>query len=199
MQRKGLIMKNCPKCGFEDYGEGAECPQCGIIYEIYYKLMGIKEVEDQTPQEEDEQSEDQQQDEEEALPEEMPYVEQKTPSEKAADFVKKNYLIIIAGVLLFIVISCVIYCVSSRTVGKTGVVSWYNILGEEAQADLLFDNIDLLKSPAPQEDDIVCIMQSGTKVKVLKEVNSLYYKIKALEGICKGEVGFIVKEHFEEL
>ncbi len=71
-------------------------------------------------------------------------------------------------------------------------------MGEEAQADLLFDNIDLLKSPAPQGDDIVCIMQNGTRVKVLKEVNN-FYKIKALEGICKGEVGFIIKEHFEEL
>jgi len=198
MQRKGVIMKNCPKCGFEDYGEGTECPKCGIIYEKYYKSLEIKEAEDQTPQEEDEQPEEQQQDEEEAVPEEMPYVEQKTPYEKAADFVKKNYLIIIAGVLLFIIISCVIYCVGSRTVGKTGVVSWYNILGEEAQTDLLFDNIDLLKSPDSQEDDIVCIMQSGTRVKVLKEVNN-FYKIKALEGICKGEVGFIIKEHFEEL
>jgi hypothetical protein len=197
MQRKGLIMKNCPKCGFEDYEEGPECPQCGIIYEKYYNLMGIKEAEDQTTQEEDEQSEEQP-DEEEAVPEEMPYVEQKTPNEKAVDFIKKNYLIIIAGVLLLIVILCVIYCVGSRTVGTTGVVSWYNILGEEAQADLLFDNIDLLKSPAPQGDDIVCIMQNGTKVKVLKEVNN-FYKIKALEGICKGEVGFIIKEHFEEL
>jgi len=191
-------MKNCPKCGFEDYGEGAECPKCGIIYEKYYNSLGIKEAEDQTPQEEDEQSEEQPQDEEEAVPEEMPYVEQKTPYEKAADFIKKNYLIIIAGVLLFIIISCVIYCVGSRTVGNTGVVSWYNILGEEAQTDLLFDNIDLLKSPDPQGDDIVCIMQSGTRVKVLKEVNN-FYKIKALEGICKGEVGFIIKEHFEEL
>lgn len=191
-------MRNCPKCGFEDYEGGAECPKCGIIYEKYYKSLGIKEAEDQTPQEEDERSEEQQQDEEEAVPEEMPYVEQKTPYEKAADFVKINYLIIIAGILLFIVISCVIYCVSSRTVGKTGVVSWYNILGEEAQTDLLFDNIDLLKSHDPQGDDIVCIMQSGTRVKVLKEVNN-FYKIKALEGICKGEVGFIIKEHFEEL
>lgn len=191
-------MKNCPKCGFEDYGEGTECPQCGIIYEKYYNLMGIKEVEDQTSQEEDEQEEEQQQDEEEAVHEEIPYVEQKTPYEKAVDFVKKNYLIIIAGILLFIVISCVIYCVGSKTVGKTGVVSWYNILGEEAQTDLLFDNIDLLKSHDPQGDDIVCIMQSGTRVKVLKEVNN-FYKIKALEGICKGEIGFIIKEHFEEL
>jgi hypothetical protein len=191
-------MKNCPKCGFEDYGEGTECPQCGIIYEKYYNLMGIKEVEDedQVPQEEDEQSEEQQ--DEETLPEEMPYVEQKTLYEKAADFAKKNYLIIIAGVLLFVVISCVIYCVSSRTVGKTGVVSWYNILGEGAQADLLFDNVDLLKSPDSQETDIVCIMESGTKVKVLKELNN-FYKIKAIDGICKGEVGFIIKEHFEEL
>jgi uncharacterized Zn finger protein (UPF0148 family) len=193
MQRKGLIMKNCPKCGFEDYGEGTECPQCGIIYERYYNLMGIKEVEDQTPQEEEEQQQD-----EEAPPEEMPSVEQKTPYEKVADFAQKNYLIIIAGVLLFIIISCVIYCVSSRTVGKTGVVSWYNILGEGAQADLLFDNVDLLKSPDSKETDRVCIMESGTKVKVLKEVNN-FYKIKALEGICKGEVGFIIKEHFEEL
>jgi len=193
-------MKNCPKCGFEDYEEGPECPQCGIIYEKYYNLLGIKEAEDedQVPQDDDEQPEEQK-DEEEAQPEEIQYVEQKTPYEKVADFVKKNYLIIIAGVLLFIVISSVIYCVGSRTVGKTGVVSWYNILGEEAQTDLLFDNIDLLKSPDPQEGDIVCIMQSGTKVKVLKEVNSFYYKIKALDGICKGEVGFIVKEHFEEL
>ena len=190
-------MKNCPKCGFEDYEEGPECPQCGIIYEKYYNLLGIKEAEDQTPQEEDEQSEEQP-NEEETVPEEVPYVEQKTPNEKAADFIKKNYLIIIAGVLLLIVISCVIYCVSSRTVGTTGVVSWYNILGEEAQTDLLFDNIDLLKSPDSQGDDIVCIMQNGTKVKVLKEVNN-FYKIKALEGICKGEVGFIIKEHFEEL
>ena len=191
-------MKNCPKCGFEDHEEGTECPRCGIIYEKYYSLLGIKEAENQTPQEEDEQAEEQPQDEEEAVPEEMLYVEQKTPYEQAAGFVKKNYLIIIAGVFLFIVISCVLYCVSSGTVGKTGVVSWYNILGEEAQADLLFDNIDLLKTPDSQGDDIVCIMQSGTKVKVLKEVNS-FYKVKALEGICKGEVGFIVKEHFEEL
>ncbi|MDX2510136.1 MAG: hypothetical protein QNK28_11370 [Desulfobacterales bacterium] len=188
-------MKNCPKCGFEDYGEGAECPKCGIIYEKYYNSLGIKEAEDQTPQEE--QPEEQQQDEEEAVPEEMPYVEQKTPYEKVADFVKKNYLIIIAGVLLLIVISCVIYCVGSGTVGKRGVVSWYNILGEEAETGLLFDNIDLLKSPDSQENDIVCIMQSGTRVKVLKEVNN-FYKIKALEGICEGEIGFIIKEHFEE-
>ena len=193
-------MKNCPKCGFEDYEDGPECPQCGIIYEKYYNLLGIKEAEDQTPQEEDEQLEEQpDEDEGEAAPEQMPYVEQKTPYEKTADFAQKNYLIIIAGVLLFLVISCVIYCVSNRTVGKNGVVSWYNILGEEAQADLLFDNIDLLKSPDTQDDDLVCIMQSGTKVKVLKEVNSFYYKIKALEGVCKGEVGFIIKEHFEEL
>ncbi len=192
-------MKNCPKCGFEDYEEGPECPQCGIIYEKYYNLLGIKEAEDedQVPQEEDEQSEEEK-DEEEAQPEEIQYVEQKTPYEKVADFVKKNYLIIIAGVLLFIVISSVIYCVGSRTVGKTGVVSWYNILGEEAQTHLLFDNIDLLKSHDSQEDDIVCIMESGTKVKVLKEVNNSY-KIKVLEGICQGEVGFITKEHFEEL
>jgi len=192
-------MKNCPKCGFEDYEEGPECPQCGIIYEKYYNLLGIKEAEDedQVPQEEDEQSEEQE-DEEEALPEEMPYVEQQTPYEKVTDFVKKNYLFILGGVFLFIVASSVIYCVSSRTVGKTGVVSWYNILGEEAQTNLLFDNIDLLKSHDSQEDDIVCIMQSGTKVKVLKEVNNSY-KIKVLEGMCKGEVGFITKEHFEEL
>lgn len=190
-------MKNCPKCGFEDHEEGTECPQCGIIYEKYYNLLGIKEAEDQTPQEE-EQAKEQPQDEEEAVPEEMPYVEQKTPYEQAADFVKKNYLIIIAGVLLFIVISSVIYCVGSRTVGKTGVVSWYNILGEEAQTGLLFDNIDLLTSHDSQEDDIVCIMESGTKVKVLKKVNNSY-KIKVLEGICQGEVGFITKEHFEEL
>jgi len=192
-------MKNCPKCGFEDYEEGPECPQCGIIYEKYYNLLGIKEAEDedQVPQEEDEQSEEQQ-DEEEAQPEEIQYVEQKTPYEKVADFVKKNYLIIIAGVLLFIVISSVIYYVGSRTVGKTGVVSWYNILGEEAQTNLLFDNIDLLKNPDSHEGDIVCIMQSGTRVKVLKEIND-FYKIKAMEGICKGEVGFIIKEHFEEL
>lgn len=193
-------MKNCPKCGFEDYGEGTECPKCGIIYEKYYNSLGIKEAEDQTPQEEEqseEQPEEQQQDEEEAVPEEMPYVEQKTPYEKVADFVKKNYLIIIAGVLLLIVISCVIYCVGSGTVGKRGVVSWYNILGEEAETGLLFDNIDLLKSPDSQENDIVCIMQSGTRVKVLKEVNN-FYKIKALEGICEGEIGFIIKEHFEE-
>ena len=71
-------------------------------------------------------------------------------------------------------------------------------MGEQAQTALLFDNIDLLKSPDPQEGDIVCVMQSGTKVKVLKEINNSY-KIKALEGICKGEVGFIIKEHFEEL
>ena len=189
-------MKNCPKCGFEDYQEGPECPQCGIIYEKYYNLMGIKEVEDddQDSQEEDEQLEEQE--DEEALPEEMLYVEQKSPYEKAIDFAKKNYLIIIGGVFLFILVACVIYFVSSRTVGKTGVVSWYNILGEEAQTDLLFDNIGLLKSHDSQEDDIVCIMESGTKVKVLKEVNNSY-KIKALEGICKGEVGFIIKEHFE--
>jgi len=191
-------MKNCPKCGFEDYGKGAECPQCGIIYEKYYNLMGIKEVEDddQVPQEEDEQSEEQK--EEEELPEEMPYVEQKSPYEKAIDFVKKNYVIIIGGVFLFILVACVIYFVSSRTVGKTGVVSWYNILGEEAQSGLLFDNIDLLKSSNFQEDQVVCVMQSGTKVKVLKDVD-LSYKIKVLEGICKGEVGFVIKEHFEEL
>ena len=191
-------MKNCPKCGFEDYQEGPECPQCGIIYEKYYNLMGIKEVEDddQVPQEEDEQSEEQE--EEEAITEEMPYVEQKSPHEKAIDFAKNNYLIIIGGVFLFIVVLCVIYFVSSRTVGKTGVVSWYNILGEEAQSGLLFDNIDLLKSPDSQEGQIVCVMQSGTKVKVLKDVN-LTYKIKVLEGVCKGEVGFVIKEHFEEL
>ncbi len=54
-------MKNCPKCGFEDYQEGPECPQCGIIYEKYYNLMGIKEVEDEDldSQEEDESSEEQ--------------------------------------------------------------------------------------------------------------------------------------------
>ncbi len=57
-------MKNCPKCGFEDYGEGAECPKCGIIYEKYYNSLGIKEAEDQTPQEE--QPEEQQQGEEES-------------------------------------------------------------------------------------------------------------------------------------
>ncbi len=192
-------MKNCPKCGFEDYEGGAECPQCGIIYEKYYTLMGIKEVEDddQVSKEEDEQSEEHE-DEEEALLEEMPYVEQQTPYEKALDFVKNNYLFIIGGVILFIVVLCVIYFVSSRTVGKTGVVSWYNILGEEAQSGLLFDNIDLLKSPDSQEDSIVCVMQSGTKVKVLKDVNHSY-KIRVLEGICKGEVGFVIKEHFEEL
>ena len=200
-------MKNCPKCGFEDYGEGAECPKCGIIYEKYYNSLGITEAEDRTPQVEqsEEQAEEVQSEEraeevqqDEAVPEEMPCVEQKTPYEKAADFVKKNYLIIIAGVLLLIVISCVIYCVGSGTVGKKGVVSWYNILGEEAETGLLFDNIDLLKSPDSQENDIVCIMESGTRVKVLKEVNN-FYKIKALEGICKGEVGFTIKEHFEEL
>ena len=125
-------MKNCPKCGFEDYEEGAECPKCGIIYEKYYNSLGIKEAEDQEPQEE-EQSEEPQQDEEEAVPEEMPPIEQKTPYEKATDFVQKNYLIIIAGVLLFIIISCIAYCVGSGTVGNTGIVSWYNILGEEAQ------------------------------------------------------------------
>ena len=160
-----------------------------------YNLMGIKEVEDEDldSQEEDEQSEEQ----EEEQPEEMPYVEQQTPYEKVTDFVKKNYLFIIGGVFLFLVVISIIYCVSSRTVGKTGVVSWYNILGEEAQSGLLFDNIDLLKSPDSQEDQIVCVMQSGTKVKVLKDVN-LSYKIKVLEGVCKGEVGFIIKEHFEE-
>ena len=192
-------MKNCPKCGFEDYEEGPECPRCGIIYEKYYNLMGVQEVEDkdQVPQEEDEQPEERE-DEEETPPEETPYIEQKNPYEKTADFVKKNYLFILAGVLLFIVVSSVMYCVGSRTVGKTGVVSWYNILGEEAQADLLFDNIDLLKSHDSQDVDIVCIMQSGTKVKVLKEVNNSY-KIKVMDGICKGEIGFIIKEHFEEL
>lgn len=191
-------MKNCPKCGFEDYQEGPECPQCGIIYEKYYNLMGIKEVEDEDldSQEEDESSEEQEEKEEEQ-PEEMPYVEQQTPYEKVVDFVKKNYLFIIGGVFLFLVVISIIYCVSSRTVGKTGVVSWYNILGEEAQSGLLFDNIDLLKSPDSQEDQILCVMQSGTKVKVLKDVN-LSYKIKVLEGVCKGEVGFIIKEHFEE-
>jgi len=193
-------MKTCPKCGFEDYQGGAECPKCGIIYEKYYNSLGIKEAEEQTPEDpedEDEQPEEQPPDEEKAVPEEMPYVEQKTPYEKAVDIVKKNYLIIIAGVLLFIVISSIIYCVNSRTVGKIGVISWYNILGEKAGAELLFDNIDLLKSPDPQEDTIVCIMQSGTKVKVLKEVD-IFYKVKVLDGICKGEVGFIIKEHFEE-
>ncbi len=191
-------MKNCPKCGFEDYGEGIECPQCGIIYEKYYNLMGIKEVEDddQVPQEEDEQLEEKENEEE--IVQEMQYVEQQTPSEKAIDFVTNNYLIIIGGVFLFIVALCVIYFVSSRTVGKTGVVSWYNILGEEAQSGLLFDNIDLLKSPDSQEDQIVCVMQSGTRVKILKAVD-FSYKIKVLEGICKGEVGFVIKEHFEEL
>ena len=197
MQKKGLIMKNCPKCGFEDYEGRAECPQCGIIYEKYYNLMGIKEAEDETPEEDDELSEEQQQDEEEAVQEEVPYVEQKTPYEKAADFVKKNYIIIIACVLLFIVISSIIYCVNSRTVGTTGVVSWFNILGGKARTELLFDNIDLLKSPDPQEDGIACIMQNGTRVKVLKEVD-IFYKIKVLDGICKGEVGFVIKEHFEE-
>jgi hypothetical protein len=190
-------MRNCPKCGFEDYGEGAECPKCGIIYEKYYNLMGLKETEDQMPDEDDEQSEEPQKIEEEAVQEEMSYVEQKTPYEKAADFVLKNYLFIIAGVLLFIVLSSIIYCVNSRTVGTTGVVSWYNILGEKARTELLFDNIDLLKSPDPQEDGIACIMQTGAKVKVLKEVD-IFYKIKVLDGICKGEVGFVIKEHFEE-
>ena len=192
-------MRNCPKCGFEDYQERPECPQCGIIYEKYYNLMGIKEVEDEDldSQEEDEQSEEPEE-KEEQQPEEMPYVEQQTPFEKVTDLVKKNYLFIIGGVFLFLVIISIIYCVSSRTVGKTGVVSWYNILGEEAQSGLLFDNIDLLKSPDSQEGQIVCVMQSGTKVKVLKDVN-LSYKIKVLEGVCKGEVGFIIKEHFEEL
>ena len=192
-------MKNCPKCGFEDYQEGPECPQCGIIYEKYYNLMGIKEVEDEDldSQEEDESSEEQEE-KEEGQPEEMPYVEQQTSYEKVTDFVKKNYLFIIGGVFLFLVVISIIYCVSSRTVGKIGVVSWYNILGEEAKSGLLFDNIDLLKTPDSQEDQIVCVMQSGTKVKVLKDVN-LSYKIKVLEGVCKGEVGFIIKEHFEEL
>ena len=192
-------MRNCPKCGFEDYQEGPECPQCGIIYEKYYNLMGIKEVEDEDldSQEEDEQSEEPEE-KEEQQPEEMPYVEQQTPFEKVTDLVKKNYLFIIGGVFLFLVIISIIYCVSSRTVGKTGVVSWYNILGEEAQSGLLFDNIDLLKSPDSQEGQIVCVMQNGTKVKVLKDVK-LSYKIKVLEGVCKGEVGFIIKEHFEEL
>ncbi|MBT8352116.1 MAG: hypothetical protein KJO26_12915 [Deltaproteobacteria bacterium] len=192
-------MKNCPKCGFEDYQEGPECPQCGIIYEKYYNLMGIKEVEDEDldSQEEDEQSEEHEEEEKEQ-PEEMPYVEQQTPIEKVTDLVKKNYLFILGGVFLFIVVISIIYCVGSRTVGKTGVVSWYNILGEEAQSGLLFDNIDLLKSPDSQEGQIVCVMQSGTKVKVLKDVN-LTYKIKVLEGVCKGEVGFVIKEHFEEL
>ncbi|MBT8373832.1 MAG: hypothetical protein KJN80_02865 [Deltaproteobacteria bacterium] len=192
-------MKNCPKCGFEDYQEGPECPQCGIIYEKYYNLMGIKEVEDEDldSQEEDEQSEEHEEEEKEQ-PEEMPYVEQQTPIEKVTDLVKKNYLFILGGVFLFIVVISIIYCVGSRTVGKTGVVSWYNILGEEAQSGLLFDNIDLLKTPDSQEGQIVCVMQSGTKVKVLKDVN-LTYKIKVLEGVCKGEVGFVIKEHFEEL
>jgi hypothetical protein len=192
-------MKNCPKCGFEDYEEGPECPQCGIIYEKYYNLMGIKEVEDDDQElpEEDEQAEEPKEEEEEQ-PEELPYVEQQSPYEKAVDFVTKNYLFILGGMVLVIVTSTIIYCVSSGTVGKTGVVSWYNILGEEAQSGLLFNNIDLLKSPDPQEDQIVCVMQSGTKVKVLKDVN-LFYKVKVLEGICQGEVGFIIKDHFEKL
>lgn len=197
MQKKGVIMRTCPKCGFEDYQGGTECPKCGIIYEKYFNSLGINEAEDQTPQEEQDQSIVQPEDEPEAVPEEMPYVEPKPPIEKVTDFVKKYYLVIIAGVLVFIVISCVIYCVGSRTVGKTGVASWYNILGEEAQTNLLFDNIDLLKSPDTQEVDIACIMQNRTRIKVLKEVND-FYKVKVLEGICKGEVGFIVKDHFEE-
>ncbi|MDY6792868.1 MAG: hypothetical protein SWH54_16510 [Thermodesulfobacteriota bacterium] len=190
-------MRTCPKCGFEDYQGGPECPKCGIIYEKYYNSLGITETEDQTPQEEEEQSNGQPEEKPETAPEEMTYVEPKPPIEKATDFIKKNYLIIAAGIVLFIVISCVIYCIGSRTVGKTGIASWYNILGEEAQTNLLFDNIDLLKNPVAQEEGIVCIMQSGTRIKVLKEVND-FYKVKVLEGICNGEVGFIVKEHFEE-
>ena len=37
-------------------------PKCGIIYEKEYNSLGIKEAEDQTPQEEEEQPEEQQQD-----------------------------------------------------------------------------------------------------------------------------------------
>ena len=41
-------------------------------------------------------------------------------------------------------------------------------------------------------------MQSSTKVKVLKEVQ-IFYKIKVLEGMYEGEVGYIIQEHFEKL
>jgi len=203
-------MKECPRCGFEDHGEGSECPQCGIIYEKYYKLMAKKEAGEEPAHEEEEKEEEQRQIEVPLgeLPiEEEQYVEQKTPYEYLDDFVRKNYVFIIAGVFLLFVVSCIIFCVKSRTVGKTGIVSWYNILGEKAETDLLFDTIDLLKRPiyideeestTSQDDEIICVMSSGTRVKVLKEAEE-YYKIKVLEGICEGEIGFIIQDHFEKL
>ncbi len=203
-------MKECPKCGFEDYEGGIECPQCGIIYEKYYNLMAKKEAEEEPAHEEEEKEEEQRQIEVPLgeLPiEEEQYVEQKTPYEYLDDFVRKNYVFIIAVVFLLFVLSCIIFCVKSRTVGKTGIVSWYNILGEKAETDLLFDTIDLIKSPVhavegestdSQEEEIICVMKNGTRVKVIKKVEN-YYKIKVLQGVCEGDVGYIIQEHFEKL
>ena len=119
------------------------------------------------------------------------------------EFVTANYLWLIGGAGVLVLIAAVLVYVNSGVVGKKGTVTWTKILGAEAESGLLFDYIELLPEPEyldeTEEEDAsysLCDLPNGTAVRVL-EIDGEFLQIEVLAGDCSGEVGYILADHFE--
>jgi hypothetical protein len=207
-------MKECPKCKFENQEDSAECPRCGLIYAKYRDPLADQETTEESDQTEDVETQEEVQpgaDEGEKLKiKEKPYV-------VILDFLKRNYLGAAVFLLLVLVgIVWLIYSAITEVEGKTGIVSWKNVIGENGESALLFDTIDLLKSPILPDEEaslashethnqdtsmvdptILCRIPSRTPVKVFKNEGE-FLRIKVLKGECSGKVGYIQTGHFEK-
>jgi hypothetical protein len=208
-------MKECPKCKFENQEDSAECPRCGLIYAKYRGPLADQESPEESAQSEDVeiQEEVQRGADEGARPKKF----KEKPHVVLLDFLKKNYIGTAAVLFLLLVgIVWLIYSAITEVEGKTGIVSWKKVIGEDGESALLFDTIDLLKSPIlPDEetslasDDaqnqgtsivdptILCRIPSRTPVKVLKNEGE-FLRIKVLKGECSGKIGYIQPGHFEK-
>lgn len=207
-------MKKCPKCKFENQEDSTECPRCGLVYNKYRDPLADQETNEESVPAEDVQIQEKAQavddKKERRMPKEEPYV-------VALDFLKRHYYgVAVALFLVLIVIIWSIYSAITQIEGKTGIVSWTNMIGEDAETALLFDTIDLLTDPVlPNEemplaaDDanyqdasfgdeaVLCRMPSRTPVKVLKNEGE-FLRIKVLNGKCSGNIGYIQTGHFEK-
>ena len=208
-------MKECPKCKFENQEDSAECPRCGLIYEKYRDPLADQETPEESEQTEDVEIQGEVQTG--ADEREKPKKVKEKPHVVILDFLKRNYLGTAAvSFLLLVGIVWLIYSAITEVEGKTGIVSWKNVIGEDGESALLFDTIDLLQSPIlPDEetslasDDtqnqgtsmvdptVLCRIPSGTPVKVLKNEGE-FLRIRVLKGECSGKIGYIQPGHFEK-
>lgn len=196
-------MKKCPKCGFENQQTSADCPRCGIIYEKFQAMHEKQDdfEDDALEEEEDENKQEQDDFEEEKEPFEF---DKDRILEAAGDFFREYYLHVIIGGVAVLVIVIVLFMFTGGIKGKTGIVSWTKVLGEQGDSDLLFDNIELLRKPEIPDVDspdleatIICDMEKNSMVKVLKIIKDGFLKIEVLNGKCKGEIGYIPIDNFE--